>query len=135
MTGRKVLIVDDDEMNLGMLEMILMDEGISHIDKACNGMEALELYEDALFEHPYSAVFLDINMPVMDGQEVLKRIRAVEDDADYRATIIMATIDNSQETVVKSMLRHDADDHVCKPYNREEIHESLVRNGLLSEEQ
>jgi CheY-like chemotaxis protein len=133
MSNPKVLIVDDDELNLCLLEMILMDEGISLIDTARNGLEALELYEDALLETPYQAVFLDIYMPVMDGQEALKRIRRVEEEADYRATIIMATGDNSQETVVKSMVENDADDHVSKPYNRVEIHESLVRHGVILE--
>ena len=54
-------------------------------------------------------------------------IRIVEFDAGYRATIIMATGDNSSETVAKSLIELDADDHVGKPYNRNEIHESLVK--------
>jgi CheY-like chemotaxis protein len=70
-------------------------------------------------------------MPFMDGQEALKRIRTIEDDIDHRAVIIMATVDNSHETVVKSMVNYDADDHISKPYDREEIHASLVRHGLI----
>lgn len=127
MSTPKILIADDDEMSLSMLELILMDEGVSHIDKAYNGKEALEMFEDSLCEKPYDAVFLDISMPVMGGLEALKNIRIVEVDADYRATIIMATGDNSSETVAKSLIELDADDHVGKPYNRNEIHESLVK--------
>jgi len=131
MKNLKVLIVDDEEMSLFLLEMILMDKGISHLDKAQNGREALEMYEDSLCETPYDAVFLDIQLPDINGLEVLKRIRQVEDGADYRATIIMATGDSSLETIQKSLIDFDADDHVSKPYCRDEIHEALVKNAVL----
>jgi CheY-like chemotaxis protein len=132
MSDPKILIVDDDSMSLALLEIILSDAGIRHVYKAFDGVEALELYEDALCDNPYSVVFLDISMPGMDGLDVLSRIRCMEDEADYRAIIIMATGDNTQETVIKSMVDLDADDHVGKPYNREEIYESLVRHGVIS---
>ena len=131
MPDLKVLIADDDDMSLMMLEAILIEEGISQIDKAYDGVETLELYEDALCVTPYTAVFLDITMPEMDGLEVLRQIRIVEDEADYRAVIIMATGDNTHETVVKAMVEHDADDHIGKPFNRDEIKDMLVRHGLV----
>jgi CheY-like chemotaxis protein len=132
MHNPKILIVDDEEMSLYLLEMILMDEGVSHVDKAQGGREALEMYEDALCEAPYNAVFLDIQLPDVNGLEVLKRIRYVEDGADYRATIIMATGDSTLETIQKSLIDFDADDHVSKPYNRGEIHEALTKNRVIS---
>ena len=132
MDNPRVLIADDDEMNLIMLEMILTDEGVNRIDKACNGRDALEMFEDSLCENPYVAVFLDISMPIMDGLEALKNIRAIEDEADYRTTIIMATGDNSSETVAKSLVELDADEYVAKPYSRAEIHEALARHGVVA---
>ena len=130
----KVLIADDDLLSLAILEMILRNEGIRQIDMAHNGMDALEFYEDALCHRPYDVVFLDIEMPVMDGLETLKQIRLIEDEADYRAMIIMATHDDSHETVLKTMGALDADDHIGKPYKRDEIHGALVSHGLVSSE-
>jgi CheY-like chemotaxis protein len=127
----KALIADDDDMNTALLEMILMQLGISQIDKAYNGLEAWEMFEDALCEEPYRVVFLDITMPGMNGIEVLKRIRNLENESDTRSVIIMATGDNTHDTIVKTLLDNDADDHIGKPFNREEISESLVRLGIL----
>jgi CheY-like chemotaxis protein len=84
MHNPKVLIVDDEEMSLFLLEMILVDEGFSRIDKAQDGGEALELYEDANFEDCYDAVFLDIQLPDMSGLEVLRRIRDFDEESDCR---------------------------------------------------
>ena len=131
MSNPKVLIIDDEEMSLFLLEMILLDEGINCIDKAMNGMEALEMYKDALCETPYDTVFLDIQLPIMNGLEVLKRMRAAANEADYRTTIIMATGDSSLATIQKSLLDLDADDHIGKPYNRDEIHAALVKHGVI----
>ena len=131
MSNPKVLIIDDEEMSLFLLEMILVDEGISRIDKAMNGMEALEMYKDALCDTPYNTVFLDIQLPIMNGLEVLKRMRAAAEEADCRTTIIMATGDSSIATIQKSMFDLDADDHIGKPYNRDEIHEALVKHGVI----
>ena len=132
MSEPKVLIVDDDDMNVALLEMMLTEEGIRHIDTAYDGVKALELYEEALFEAPYSAVFLDITMPEMDGFEVLRRIRHIEEDADHRSIIIMATADTETETVIKTTVELDADDHIGKPYNRNEIYDSIVRHGIIA---
>jgi two-component system chemotaxis response regulator CheY len=134
MADPKVLIVDDDDMNVALLAMILEEEGIRNIDKAYDGVEALELFEEALREAPYRAVFLDITMPGMNGLEVLKRIRRIEDDANYsyRSIIIMATGDTATETIVKTMVELDADDHIGKPYDRNEIYVSIVRHGIIS---
>ncbi len=132
MSNPKVLIVDDDDMNVALLEMMLMEEGLSRIDMAYDGAKALELYEESLFETPYSAVFLDITMPGIDGFEVLRRIRRIEEEADHRTIIIMATGDTDTETVIKTTVELDADDHIGKPYNRNEIYDSLVRHGIIA---
>jgi CheY-like chemotaxis protein len=131
MTKPRVLIVDDDDMNVDFLEMILKQEGIDSIDKAFNGLEALDMFEDALCNSPYNVVFLDITMPEMDGMEVLKKIREIENEYDTRSVIIMATGDNTHDTVVKTLVKLDADDHIGKPFNRVDIRETLVQHKVI----
>ena len=131
MKDRRILIVDDEEMSLFLLEMILVDEGFSRIDKAIDGGEALELFEDANLADPYDAIFLDIQLPDMNGLDVLKHIRTIDDEFDCRTTVIMATGDSSLATIQKSIMDFDADDYISKPYCRDEIHEVLVKNAVL----
>ena len=132
MINPKVLIVDDDEMNAALLALILSEEGLMRVDTAYDGVEALELYEEALHGTPYGIVFLDITMPGMDGCEVLKRIRRIEEEADHRSIIIMATGDTDTEMVIKTTVELDADDHISKPYDRNEIYDSIVSSGIIT---
>jgi len=66
---KKILIVDDDPITLKMLEKILLSAGYC-VAKATNGKEALYIADDFLPD----LITLDINMPVMDGTEVMERL-------------------------------------------------------------
>ncbi len=69
MNEKKILIVDDDSVTLGMLEKILLSAGY-WVAKATNGKEALYIADDF---HP-DLIILDIVMPVMDGTEAMERL-------------------------------------------------------------
>src|SRR5690242_12191482 len=58
----KILVVDDDELNQRMMQVLLKREGYQ-VDLASNGQEALEIIK----LHHYDVVFMDLQMPVMDG--------------------------------------------------------------------
>lgn len=69
----KVLVVDDNEMNLRVTKLLLEDQGII-VDTAMDGEEALEKYL-ASGEFDYRTIFLDINMCGMDGYDTARAIR------------------------------------------------------------
>ena len=73
--GRKVLIVDDDPTIIKMIKIFFENSGLKTI-VASSGYEAMKLYEE---EKP-DAMILDIRMPKIDGQKVLKKIRIEKKD-------------------------------------------------------
>ena len=114
--GSRILIVDDEPLNLKLLERRLNQLGYKTI-AAGSGHEALDL----LTCEPIDAVLLDINMPEMDGLEVLNRIREVE---KWRfIPVLMLSADSEVDTVTRSY-RLGANDYLVKPY---QIHDLQLR--------
>jgi signal transduction histidine kinase/PleD family two-component response regulator len=85
--GRRVLIVDDVEVNRKILTEQLLSWGFKP-DAASNGKEALSMLRDARHDgEPYALAILDFHMPEMDGEELARRIK---DDASLNGTVLMA---------------------------------------------
>lgn len=134
--ARKTLVVDDSDLQADILESALNGLGITDIAKAVNGVDALKHFESALAgTAPYSLVFLDIVMPEMDGQEALKRIRALEKDAgvsgEARTTIIMTTSLDSPADMIEALIEGDCNDYIVKPVDIDNLRGILLRNSLL----
>jgi len=116
----KVLIAEDSEFQAAVLEAVLANQGIDQVSIAANGMLALEIFKQALASGlPYPLVFLDIIMPEMDGQETLRRMRALEQehnvaDAD-KSVIIMTTALDSPRDMMDALLEGDCTDYIVKP--------------------
>ena len=64
----KILIVDDNPVNINLLEQILRVKGYAHIDSSSDPTKVISLYE----KNAYDLILLDLNMPVLDGFEVMK---------------------------------------------------------------
>ena len=123
----RILIVDDEPFNVDYLQQELEESGYELIT-AGNGQEALEIIQA---EFP-DLVLLDIMMPIMDGFEVLSRIKAEEETRDIPVIIISANDD--LQSVVKG-ISLGAEDHLPKPFEpallNARISSSLERKRLL----
>lgn len=71
---RPVLIVDDNEFNIQILKQMIKKHFRLRCDRAENGKIAVQKFVDSLACCPYRIVFMDINMPVMDGHEASRHI-------------------------------------------------------------
>ena len=112
----RILICEDEEDILNGLAKGLRKLNY-YVDTAMDGEEALSLY----FESKYDLVILDLNMPKLDGLEVLKAIR--EDDADSKVIILSA-----RDTLNDKVLGLDlgANDYLVKPFHFKEL-EARIR--------
>lgn len=122
-----ILAVDDDSMNLEMLELML-SELDCRLLKAVNGQEALRMME---MEPHIDVILLDLEMPVMDGAETLKRIKQSFSWRDIPVIVVTAGT-----TEVTRMLALGANDFIAKPYNPEELRLRVmnhVRSKKLSD--
>ncbi len=109
---RKVLVVDDEMVNREILGNMLSEE--YDVIYAENGQQAVDILRDDA--DTVSLILLDLMMPVMSGDEVLKIRRS--DDVLSRIPVIVMTQDEDAEV---SIIRAGADDFIKKPYNMPEV--------------
>lgn len=121
--GVKVLVVDDEPMNLMVSEGIFGDYQMS-VKTAESGKKAIELCE----KEDFDLIFLDHMMPEMDGVETLKRIRKIHTDSGREFTIIAFTA-NAVSGAREMFLREGFDEFVSKPIETMEI-ERVLRKVL-----
>ncbi|KGM07905.1 chemotaxis regulator [Methylophaga thiooxydans] len=88
-----ILLVDDSFTSRNHISRVLNSMGIDHIDHAENGREAVEL----LAARKYDLIVTDLNMPEMDGEQLVHYIR--DEIGDVMVPILMATTENNQATL------------------------------------
>ena len=127
MNNKSILIIDDDKSLRRVLEFQLGEEGYKVL-AADNGMSGLEMFQD----NEIDLVITDIQMPEMDGIELLKRIKAISSDT----VVIIITAYGSIQSAVEAM-RYGAFDYVTKPFDKSElklkVEKSLTMKELLVE--
>jgi signal transduction histidine kinase/DNA-binding response OmpR family regulator/ABC-type nitrate/sulfonate/bicarbonate transport system substrate-binding protein len=109
--GIKILVVEDNEINRQVLRELLEKREI-HVVEAINGQEAV----DAVSNHTFDAVMMDIQMPVMDGIEAARQIRKMDRVIPIIATTAHAMVEQQKECLAAGM-----NDHVSKPINPEQL--------------
>ncbi|MDR3305921.1 MAG: response regulator, partial [Clostridiales Family XIII bacterium] len=119
--GRRVLLAEDVEINREIVLALLEPTGLT-IDCAENGAAALRLFS----EHPehYDMIFMDVQMPEMDGLEATRRIRAIDTPKAKTVPIIAMTANVFREDIEKC-IEAGMDDHVGKPVDLDVVIEKL----------
>lgn len=107
----KLLIVEDEESLNKVLVKVLRKHGYT-TDSAFDGEEAIDLY----FENNYDLVILDLNLPKLDGMEVLEAIR--KDNVELPVLILSARSDINDRI---NGLDNGANDYLTKPFHFEEL--------------
>ncbi|MCM1415066.1 MAG: response regulator [bacterium] len=110
--GKRVLLVEDNELNREIAEAILGETGFE-VESAPDGTDAVEMVNKAP-EYYYDAILMDIQMPVMDGYEATRTIRSLP-RKDVKTLPIIAMTANAMEEDKEAALKNGMNAHIAKP--------------------
>lgn len=121
LTGRKILLAEDNDLNWEIAEALLTERGLE-LEWAENGQICVDKFKRSPVGF-YDAVLMDIRMPVMTGHEAAREIRALDrEDADI--PIIAMTADAFEEDI-KRCMESGMNAHVAKPIDIREVERQL----------
>ena len=119
----RALIVDDSRFVRGLLRGLLEERGIE-CEEAADGQAGLDrLHGDAKFD----LALLDWNMPVMDGLEMLKRLRA----EGFEGMKVMMVTTEAENNFILRALEAGADEYLMKPIDEPGLTDKLAMLGLV----
>ncbi|MGN0675368.1 MAG: ATP-binding protein [Oscillospiraceae bacterium] len=124
LTSKRVLIVEDDELNIEIAQTLIEAEGIK-TETAENGKAAVEMFEGSA-ENYYDAILMDIRMPVMGGIEATKHIRGLE-RPDAATVPIIAMTANAFDDDMKKSVECGMNGHLTKPIDMKKVMETFRR--------
>lgn len=116
----RILIVDDNAMNLKFAAIVLSNIGYSVVDTATNGHQAINMLKESF----YDIILMDILMPNMDGFEATREIRALQKNSAKQSIIIALTakaLDGDREQCLAAGM----DDYISKPLQIKKLKEIL----------
>jgi uncharacterized membrane protein len=123
-----ILIVDDMEVNILLLERMLRNAGYTSVNSTLNPLKVCELYR----KNQYDLILLDLEMPAMDGFQVMKSLKAVS--ANYYPAVMVIT---SEPAHKERALKAGAKDFITKPFELIEVltrvHNMIEASLLLQE--
>ncbi len=126
-SGKRVLVVDDNEINLEIVRKILYSRNIEVVS-AKNGQEAVDLFRRE--NGRYDLILMDILMPVMDGLEAARRIRAMRDIPGAAQVPIVAMTANAFRENFEESFNAGMDAHLVKPIEPERL--IMVMSDVMS---
>lgn len=130
----RILIVDDDYQSRVLLQKMLEKRGDCQMEE--DGKKALGAFVQAISQgDPFGLVCMDIMMPEMDGQEALRRIRAIEKERGLRgkdeAKIIMTTALDDPKNVFEAYYKGGATSYIAKPIDAHSLLHMLRNMELI----
>jgi len=120
--GKRVLLAEDVEINRDIVMTLLAPTGIE-IDCAENGQEAFNKFSRD--PERYDIVFMDVQMPVMDGYDTTRKIRALDNEHAKNVRIVAMTANVFREDIERC-LDAGMDNHIGKPLDFKEVIEKLT---------
>jgi signal transduction histidine kinase len=120
--GQSVLLAEDNEVNVYLFKAMLEGHGLE-IDVATNGLTALDLAQS----RRYALIFMDIQMPGMDGLSVTRELRRFELESGRARMPIIALTANAYDADVASSLAAGCDLHIAKPFSKPQLVDALFR--------
>ncbi len=117
-SGKRILLVEDNELNMEIARTILEDAGFI-IDTATDGVAAVDKMKQAV-PGQYDLILMDIQMPVMNGYEAAKRIRALKNKKIASVPIVAMTANAFEEDITKSY-EAGMNGHLSKPVSVEKL--------------
>ncbi|MCL1910785.1 MAG: response regulator [Leptospirales bacterium] len=131
-SGQRILLVEDIEINREIV-MALLEPTNAVIDCAVNGVEALKMFTES--PEKYDMIFMDVQMPEMDGYEATRRIRAMDLPKAKSIPIVAMTANVFREDIEKCF-QVGMDAHIGKPIDLDQMmarmHKYLKKNKTLS---
>ena len=124
LTNKKALLVEDNDINLEIATILLQDLGLD-VSTARNGQEAIDQFKKSKL-YTFDYIFMDIMMPVKDGLEATKEIRALP-RSDAKSVHILAMSANAFESDIQECLKAGMDGHIAKPITMELLKEKLAK--------
>ncbi|MBT3206997.1 MAG: PAS domain S-box protein [Bacteroidetes bacterium] len=123
LTGARILLVEDNEINQQVASELLRDEGFI-VEIANHGQEAADMIKASGVPSKYSLAFMDIQMPIMDGYTAAKEIRKL---SQYKDLPIIAMTADAMTGVREKCLEIGMNDMVSKPIDPDEVLGALVK--------
>ncbi|RIV21123.1 response regulator [Fibrisoma montanum] len=119
LTGVRILIVDDNTLNLKLFSKIIARWG-AITATAEHGRQAVDMVQQNLDNAtPYQIIIMDLQMPVMDGATACRTIREFD-----QSVVVLAA--SANELLKEEMMSSGFNDCVLKPFDTAQLHEKLI---------
>lgn len=117
-----ILCVDDNPANLKLVDTFLQEMG-TRVRTASSGVEALDILDEQRFD----LIFMDVQMPGMDGRQTTEELRIREDMSQQSATPIVALTAHALADERRKLLRCGMNDYLSKPINPEQLRDCILK--------